>query len=52
VNAPPSIAGDLIIVPAGGPFFGELEEGQTAANQVVALRLPGGGATPEATPAS
>jgi glucose dehydrogenase len=51
VNAPPSIAGDLIIIPAGGPFFGELEEGKTAANQVVALRLPGG-ATPEATPAS
>ncbi len=51
VNAPPSIAGDLIIVPAGGPFLGELEEGASPANQVVALRLPGG-ATPEATPAS
>jgi outer membrane protein assembly factor BamB len=51
VNAPISIAGDLLIVPAGGPFFGELEEGASPANQVVAYRLPGG-ATPEATPAS
>jgi outer membrane protein assembly factor BamB len=39
VNAPPSIAGDLLLIPAGGPLVGELEGGQTASNQLVALRI-------------
>jgi alcohol dehydrogenase (cytochrome c) len=48
INATPSIAGDLLILPAGGPLIGA-EEGTTPKNQVVALRL---GATGEATPAA
>jgi alcohol dehydrogenase (cytochrome c) len=51
VNAPLAVAGDLLLVPAGAPYYGEEEI--EVKNQLVALRLPGGApaASPEATPA-
>lgn len=56
LNAPISIAGDLLIIPSGGPFYGTLPEGfSVTANSVVALKLGATGpyapaASPEATP--
>ena len=49
INAPLAIAGDLLLVPAGGPFFPatEMPPGQGA---LIALRLGGGSMTPAATP--
>src|SRR4051794_8699970 len=45
VNAPPTVAGDLLLVPAGGPFFsGELPL-PPAQNELIALRLGAAGAT-------
>jgi outer membrane protein assembly factor BamB len=50
INAPLAIAGDLLLIPAAGPFLGG-PEGVAAAPQVIALRL-GADGTPVATPAS
>jgi outer membrane protein assembly factor BamB len=49
INAPLVVAGDLLLVPAGGPFFPatDLPPGQGA---LIALRLGGMTATPAATP--
>lgn len=49
INAPLAVAGDLLLVPAGGPFFPgtDVPPGQGA---LIALRLGGGNATPVATP--
>jgi outer membrane protein assembly factor BamB len=58
LNAPIAIAGDMVIIPSGGPFYGDLPEGfSVTANSVVALKLGATGtyapaATPEATPVS
>ena len=54
VNAPLAVAGDMILVAAGAPFYGDTGTVAEVKNQLVALRLPGGasGATPEATPSS
>lgn len=51
INAPLVIAGDLLLVPAGGPFFPatDVPPGQGA---LIALRLGGAAATPAATPVS
>jgi alcohol dehydrogenase (cytochrome c) len=56
LNAPISIAGDLLIIPSGGPFYGTLPGGFTVtANSVVALKLGASGtyaptASPKASP--
>jgi hypothetical protein len=49
INAPLAIAGDLLLIPAGGPFMPatDVPEGQGA---LIALRLGGLPATPVATP--
>ncbi len=49
VNAPLAIAGDLLLVPAGGAFFPatDMPPGQSA---LIALRLGGDAATPAAPP--
>lgn len=52
INAPLAIAGDLLLVPAAGPFLGG-PEGAEARSELIALQLGAEGhATPAATPES
>jgi glucose dehydrogenase len=50
LNAPLAIAGDLLLVPAGGPFLPTVASPPPAANEVLAFRLPA--AAQAATPAA
>ncbi len=53
VNSTLAIAGDLLLVPAGGFFITSLASPPAPANELIALRLPGGppAGTPTGTPA-
>jgi glucose dehydrogenase len=52
LNAPPAISRDMVFVPAGAPFVPTAEQDAAtlpeSGNELVAYRLGGGGATPEA----
>lgn len=50
INAPPAIAGDLLLVPAGGPFISRLASPPPAQTELIAFRLGGVAATPRAGP--
>jgi glucose dehydrogenase len=42
INAPPAIAGDLLLVPAGGPFLPTTQTPPLAQNELIAFRLSSG----------